>query len=182
MMPSEKNLETAVLGGGCFWCLEPVFAALRGVVSVEPGYAGGHVDNPGYEAVCEGDTGHAEVVQVQFDPTVIAFTDILEVFFALHDPTTRDRQGNDVGTQYRSVVFCQHAGQEQAVRRMMAELDREGAHGAPIVTEVAGPATFFPAEDYHRRFFERNPRQPYCMALIPPKLAKLRRRFSPLLA
>lgn len=182
MMSSAKHIETALLGGGCFWCLEPVFAALRGVESVEPGYAGGHVDNPEYAAVCEGNTGHAEVVQVRFDPSLIAFADILEVFFALHDPTTLNRQGNDVGTQYRSVVFCQDPGQEQALRQAMARLEREGAYGAPIVTEVAGPARFFLAEDYHRRYFERNPQQPYCSALIAPKLAKLRRSFSPLLA
>jgi len=177
-MPATPTLETAVLGGGCFWCLDAVFRELAGVQSVESGYAGGSTPNPTYEAVCSGDTGHAEVVRVAFDPGVLSFRDLLRVFFTIHDPTTRDRQGNDVGTQYRSVVFCQTPEQRTDAEAVIAELAREKLWPDPIVTELAGPATFHPAETYHQDYFERNGRQPYCAYIIAPKLAKFRKAFA----
>jgi len=177
-MPATPTLETAVLGGGCFWCLDAVFRELAGVQSVESGYAGGSTPNPTYEAVCSGDTGHAEVVRIAFDPGVLPFRDLLLVFFTIHDPTTRDRQGNDVGTQYRSVVFCQTPQQRTDAEAVIAELAREKLWPDPIVTELAGPATFHPAETYHQDYFERNGRQPYCAYIIAPKLAKFRKAFA----
>ena len=177
-MHATPTLETAVLGGGCFWCLDAVFRELAGVQSVESGYAGGSTPNPTYEAVCSGDTGHAEVVRVAFDPGVLSFRDLLRVFFTIHDPTTRDRQGNDVGTQYRSVVFCQTPEQRTDAEAVIAELAREKLWPDPIVTELAGPATFHPAETYHQDYFERNGRQPYCAYIIAPKLAKFRKAFA----
>ena len=175
---AEQRREIAVLGGGCFWCLEAVFDGLAGVDSVESGYAGGRDPDPDYEAVCSGQTGHAEVVRVTFDPDVLTFRELLAVFFAIHDPTTLNRQGNDIGTQYRSVIFCQSAEQETAARQVIADLTQQGAYAAPIVTEVAAAAPFYEAEDYHQEFFERNPRQPYCMAVVSPKVAKFRKVFS----
>ena len=175
---AEQRREVAVLGGGCFWCLEAVFDGLAGVDSVESGYAGGRDPDPDYEAVCSGQTGHAEVVRVTFDPDVLTFRELLAVFFAIHDPTTLNRQGNDIGTQYRSVIFCQSAEQETAARQVIADLTQQGAYAAPIVTEVAAAAPFYEAEDYHQEFFERNPRQPYCMAVVSPKVAKFRKVFS----
>lgn len=175
---AEQKREVAVLGGGCFWCLEAVFDGLSGVDSVESGYAGGRDPDPGYEAVCSGQTGHAEVVRVTFDPDVLTFRELLAVFFAIHDPTTLNRQGNDVGTQYRSVIFCQSTGQEAEAHRVIADLTRQGAYVAPIVTEVAAAAPFYEAEAYHQEFFERNPRQPYCMAVVSPKVAKFRKVFA----
>jgi peptide-methionine (S)-S-oxide reductase len=175
---AEQRREVAVLGGGCFWCLEAVFDGLAGVDSVESGYAGGRDPDPDYEAVCSGQTGHAEVVRVTFEPDVLTFRELLAVFFAIHDPTTLNRQGNDIGTQYRSVIFCQSAEQETAARQVIADLTQQGAYAASIVTEVAGAAPFYEAEDYHQEFFERNPRQPYCMAVVSPKVAKFRKVFS----
>lgn len=169
--------ETAVLGGGCFWCLEPVFDELAGVRSVESGYAGGAPANPTYEAVCGGDTGHAEVVRVTFDPQRLPFRDLLTVFFAIHDPTTRDRQGNDVGTQYRSVVYCQTPQQRATTLQVIAELNATRLWSGPIVTEVSDATPFFPAEGYHQEYFARNPRQPYCQAVVAPKVAKFRKQF-----
>ena len=169
--------QSAVLGGGCFWCLEAVFDQLRGVQSVESGYAGGRTQNPSYEDVCTGSTGHAEVVRIVFDPAELSFRDLLRVFFTIHDPTTKDRQGNDVGTQYRSVIFCQTPEQRTDAESVIAELGREGLWSDPIVTEIADAATFFPAESYHQEYFERNGRQPYCQAVVAPKVAKFRKVF-----
>lgn len=169
--------ETATLAGGCFWCIEAVLEQLKGVQSAESGYAGGTVDHPTYEQVCEGQTGHAEAVQVTFDPAVIAFGDLLQVFLTLHDPTTPNRQGPDVGTQYRSAVFFHSPQQERTAREVIARLGRERLWPAPIVTEVAPYTGFWPAEAYHRQFYRRNPNQLYCRVQITPKLAKLRSAF-----
>ena len=167
----------ATLAGGCFWCLEAAFEQLAGVERVTSGYAGGQVANPSYEAVCGGDTGHAEVVQLQFDPAVISFRDLLGVFFTIHDPTTLNRQGNDVGTQYRSAVFCHDAEQERVAREVIAGLERDKIFDNPIVTEVVPLERFWPAEAYHHQYFRRNPYQPYCMAVVAPKVAKVRKSF-----
>jgi len=171
-------LELATLGGGCFWCLEAVYERVHGVASVRSGYAGGTAPNPTYEQVCSGATGHAEVVQVAFDPAVISYRDILEIFFAVHDPTTPNRQGHDVGTQYRSVVFHHSEEQLASARSVMAELRAQGIWDAPIVTEVVPLDTFWPAEDYHREYFRRNPSQPYCQTVVAPKVAKFRQKFA----
>lgn len=171
-------MEKATLGGGCFWCTEAVFTRMDGVESVMPGYAGGHVENPTYEQVCGGDTGHAEVVQLTFDPSRISYAEILEIFFATHDPTTKDRQGNDVGPQYRSVVFAHDDSQERTARETISKLSEEDVFEAPIVTEVDRLGTFWPAEDYHHDYFARNGRQPYCMFVIAPKVAKLRKSHA----
>ncbi|HZQ62657.1 MAG TPA: peptide-methionine (S)-S-oxide reductase MsrA [Casimicrobiaceae bacterium] len=172
-----SSCETAVLGGGCFWCLEAVFDDLAGVVSVESGYAGGQRPDPTYEDVCSGRTGHAEVVRVTFDPAVVSYRDLLRVFFSIHDPTTRDRQGNDVGTQYRSVIFCETPRQREAAQEVVRELEAARLWRDPIVTEIADQAPFYPAEDYHQEFFARNPRQPYCQAIVAPKVAKFRKQY-----
>ncbi len=172
------ELEKATLAGGCFWCIEAPLETLRGVHRVVSGYAGGSVDNPSYEAVCDGTTGHAEVVQVEFDPSEISYHDLLEVFFAIHDPTTRDRQGADVGTQYRSAVFYHSPEQKATAEQVIREFNAAGYYKAPIVTEVAPLTRFYPAEAYHQGYFRRNPNQPYCMAVITPKLAKLRAKFA----
>ena len=166
--------ETAVLGGGCFWCLDAVFRELEGVVSVESGYAGGAGARPSYEAVCGGRTGHAEVVRVTFDPAVLSFRDLLGVFFSIHDPTTKDRQGHDVGTQYRSAIFAQSPEQRRVAQRLVRELDAAKLWRAPIATEIAEAATFWPAEAYHQDYFANNPAQPYCMGVVAPKVAKFR--------
>ncbi len=170
--------EVAVLGGGCFWCLDAVFRELNGVTAVASGYAGGTTADPTYEDICTGRTGHAEVVRVTFDPAVLSFRDLLTVFFTIHDPTTRDRQGNDVGTQYRSVVFCQSPEQRATTQALIAELDARKLWSGPIVTEIAGNATFYPAENYHQDYFEQNTRQPYCMLVVAPKVAKFRKAFA----
>jgi peptide-methionine (S)-S-oxide reductase len=177
MESSTASRETAVLGGGCFWCLEAVFDRLRGVHEVESGYAGGRTANPTYEDVCSGDTGHAEVVRITFDPAVLSFRDLINVFFAIHDPTTKDRQGSDVGTQYRSVIFCQTPEQRADAEAVIAELMRAKLWPGPIVTEIAGPATFYPAEGYHQEYFDRNGGQPYCQFIVAPKVAKFRKEF-----
>jgi peptide-methionine (S)-S-oxide reductase len=176
-MTDAKTTETAVLGGGCFWCLDAVFRELDGVVSVESGYAGGAGANPSYEAVCGGRTGHAEVVRVTFDPARLSFDDLLRVFFTIHDPTTPNRQGNDVGTQYRSVIFCETPAQRASAERVVRELAADNVWGAPIVTQIADAAPFYPAEGYHQDYFERNPAQPYCMFVVAPKVAKFRKAF-----
>ena len=168
---------TAVLGGGCFWCLEAVFDRLRGVRAVESGYAGGHTPNPSYREVCDGDTGHAEVLRISFDPAEVSFRDLLKVFFAIHDPTTKDRQGNDVGTQYRSVIFCQTPEQRTDAEAVIAEIATAKLWPAPIVTEIADARPFYPAEGYHQRYFERNASQPYCQYVVAPKVAKFRKEF-----
>jgi peptide-methionine (S)-S-oxide reductase len=176
--PSSAMSEVALLGGGCFWCLDAVFRDLNGVTSVESGYAGGNTANPSYEDICTGRTGHAEVVRVAFDPSVLSFRDLLTVFFTIHDPTTMNRQGNDVGTQYRSVVFCQSDEQRATTKRVIAELDAEKLWSGPSVTEVAGAATFYPAEAYHQDYYDRNTSQPYCMFVVAPKVAKFRKAFA----
>jgi len=172
-----QNLETATLAGGCFWCLEAVFDELRGVESVESGYSGGHVANPGYRQVCTGMTGHAEAVQVRFDPQILSYRDLLNVFFAIHDPTTLNRQGADVGTQYRSAIFY-HGEQQRAVaQELIASLNAQHIWDKPIVTEIVEFDKFFVAEDYHQEYFANNPYQPYCMAVVAPKVAKFRKHF-----
>lgn len=168
--------ETATLGGGCFWCLDAAFRQLRGVHRVTSGYAGGHLPNPSYEAVCGGRTGHAEVVQVEFDPRELSFRELLTIFFTIHDPTTRDRQGNDVGPQYRSAVFTHSPEQEATTREVIAELQRD-VWDDPIVTEVAPLEQFWPAESYHQDYFTHHGRQPYCVAVVAPKVAKVRKLF-----
>jgi peptide-methionine (S)-S-oxide reductase len=170
--------ETATLAGGCFWCLEAVYRELKGVEHVQSGYANGRRPNPTYEQVCTGTTGHAEVVQVEFDPSVISYRDLLDVFFTIHDPTTLDRQGNDVGTQYRSGIFTHDAAQHEAARAKIADLTREGTWDDPIVTVVEPLASFYPAEDYHSAYFERNGGQPYCQFVVAPKVAKARQKFA----
>lgn len=170
--------QVATLGGGCFWCLEAAFEQLQGVERVKSGYAGGHVKNPSYREVCTGKTGHAEVVQVEFDPEVISYREILEVFFVIHDPTQLNRQGPDVGTQYRSAIFFHGPEQKATAEGLIAELAEEGIFDDPIVTEVEPLEAFYPAEDYHDEYYRRNPEQPYCQVVISPKLAKLRSRFS----
>ncbi len=174
---SSPNAETAVLGGGCFWCLEAVFDELSGVQSVESGYAGGQSANPSYEDVCSGRTGHAEVVRILFDPAVLSFRDLLIVFFTIHDPTTMNRQGSDVGTQYRSVIFCQTPTQRRTAETVIAELGAQKLWRNAIVTEIADAAPFYPAEDYHQQYFERNAAQPYCALVVEPKVAKFRKHF-----
>lgn len=170
--------ELATLGGGCFWCTEAVFSELRGVEEVVPGYSGGTVRNPTYEQVCDGDTGHAEVVQVRFDPAVISFHDLLSIFFTVHDPTTLNRQGNDVGPQYRSVIFFRDEGQRTVARATIAEVDAARIWPGRVVTEVTPFSAFYPAEEYHRDYFARNPGQGYCRAIIAPKVAKFRSHYA----
>lgn len=170
--------EIATLAGGCFWCVEAVFAELAGVEKVVSGYAGGTVANPTYEAVCTGRTGHAEVVQITFNPSVISFRDLLEVFFATHDPTTLNRQGADVGTQYRSAIFYHSPEQQQTAEQTITELNGTSEFSGRIVTQVVPFANYFPAEDYHQNYFADHPTQSYCSAVIPPKLAKLRAKFA----
>jgi peptide-methionine (S)-S-oxide reductase len=172
------GLETATLGGGCFWCIEAVFQQLQGVEEVVSGYAGGQMADPDYEAVCEGDTGHAEVVQVRFDPKALSYREVLEVFFTVHDPTTPNRQGADVGEQYRSVVFTHSPEQEGQVRQIIAEMEKEQVFDKPIVTQVEPAPTFYPAEGYHQDYYRNNPSQGYCQAVIRPKLAKFRKNWS----
>lgn len=175
MDSAATDREVATLGGGCFWCLEAVFDDLKGVTDVVSGYVGGHVANPTYEQVCNGTTGHAEVVQVTFDPRALSFRDVLAVFFSIHDPTTLNRQGNDVGTQYRSAIFYHSPEQQRVAEEMIRELEAEGVWDAPIVTEVVPMSEFYPAEAYHQEYFRRNPGQPYCQVVVAPKVAKFRR-------
>lgn len=171
-------MQTALLGGGCFWCVESVFLQIKGVHQVVSGYAGGQRENPSYEQICTGATGHAEVVQIEFDPDIIGYAELLTVFFATHDPTTLNRQGNDVGTQYRSVIFYVDDAQQQIATQTIAELK---ANGIDVVTELSPAPTFYPAEEYHQNFFARNPAQGYCNFTIPPKLMKLRSQLAHLL-
>lgn len=170
--------ELATFGAGCFWCVEAVFVELRGVQKVESGYAGGAMANPTYEAVCTGRTGHAEVIQIAFDPQEITFRDLLEVFFATHDPTTLNRQGADVGTQYRSAIFYHNDEQKRVAEEMIAALNNAKAFPTPIVTQVVPLENYYAAEAYHQNYYADNPAQPYCSAVIPPKLAKLRQKFA----
>ena len=174
-MPKQ---ETAILAGGCFWCLEAVFDRLRSVQSVESGYIGGRVENPTYRQVCNGTTGHAEAIRITFDPTEIAFADLLDVFFGIHDPTTRDRQGNDAGTQYRSAIFYMSDEQKRAAEEKIRQLTAERAFPGPIVTELAPAAKFYVAEGYHQEYFENNPTQPYCQMVVAPKVRKALEKFG----
>jgi peptide-methionine (S)-S-oxide reductase len=175
-MNQQSATEAAILGGGCFWCLEAVYLEARGVTRVESGYMGGTAANPTYEQVCAGTTGHAEVVRVEFDPNVIAYRDILEIFFTIHDPTTLNRQGNDVGTQYRSVIFFNSPEQEATARKVMAEM--AAVWDAPIVTQVLPAETWYKAEDYHQNYFAQHPLQGYCAFVVAPKVAKFRKTFA----
>ena len=172
-----SRTDSTTLGGGCFWCLEAVFEMVPGVTGVKSGYTGGSVVNPSYNQVCGGSTGHAEVVQIDFDAGVVTFRELLEIFFVVHDPTTLNRQGNDVGTQYRSAIFHHTDGQRETALDLIRGLDKDGPWVDPIVTEVAPLEAFYPAEEYHDRYFERNGEQPYCQVVIAPKIAKFRERF-----
>jgi peptide-methionine (S)-S-oxide reductase len=176
-IPPRRDGEVVTLGGGCFWCLEVVYDELNGVEDVASGYTGGTVANPSYDQVCSGTTGHAEVVQITFDPAVVSFKEILEVFFAIHDPTTLNRQGGDVGTQYRSAIFYHSPEQKAVAEQMIEKLDAERIWNSPIVTEVTPIATFYRAEDYHQEYFQRNSGQPYCQVVIAPKLTKFRKQY-----
>jgi peptide-methionine (S)-S-oxide reductase len=177
----DPKSTVAVFGGGCFWCTEAVFDELRGVKSVVSGYAGGSTKNPTYEHVCGGGTGHAEVIKIDFDPTEIAFKDLLTVFFATHDPTTLNRQGNDVGTQYRSAIFYANEEQKREAEAFIKELNDSKAFGKPVVTTLEPLGEFYVAEDYHQKYYANNPYQPYCQYMIPPKLSKLHKQFGELL-
>jgi peptide-methionine (S)-S-oxide reductase len=175
---AAPDLEIATLAGGCFWCLEAVFERLAGVEQVVSGYTGGWIPRPSYEQVCSGTTGHAEAVQVRFDPGVLSYRELLEIFFAFHDPTTLNRQGPDVGTQYRSAIFPHNADQERTAREVIAALDAARVFPGPIVTAIEPLAEFYPAEPYHQQYYRRNPRQAYCAAVIAPKVAKLREQYA----
>lgn len=177
----STNLQTATLAGGCFWCLEAVYDDLKGVHSVESGYAGGYVDNPTYRDVCNGNTGHAEVVQIRFDPGVISYRDLLNVFFTIHDPTTLNRQGADIGTQYRSAIFTHDEEQKQIAEEVIRDLNAKKIWDNPIVTEVTKFDRFYMAEDYHQEYFARNPYQPYCQVVVAPKVSKFRKHFLEML-
>ena len=174
----EQQLEQATLGGGCFWCLEAVYQELDGVTKIVSGYAGGHVKNPTYQAVCTGTTGHAEVTQLTFDPSRVSFREILEVFFAIHDPTTKDQQGNDFGPQYRSIILWHDESQKRVAEEVIAELTAEKAYPKPIVTEVQRLETFYAGEEYHQNYYRQHQSQPYCAFVISPKLAKFRQAFQ----
>ena len=173
----NQSHGVATLAGGCFWCLEAVFLELRGVERIDSGYSGGQVPNPSYQQVCAGTTGHAEVVQITFDPTAISFRELLEVFFTIHDPTTPNRQGYDVGPQYRSAIFYHDPAQKTVAEEVIAELENEGIWKSPIITEVEPFTEFYPAEEYHQQYFMKNSNQPYCQLIIEPKVAKVRERY-----
>ncbi|MFB3888620.1 MAG: peptide-methionine (S)-S-oxide reductase MsrA [Candidatus Bathyarchaeia archaeon] len=175
--PKRKRMEVATLGSGCFWCSEAVFQLIRGVEKVEPGYAGGTVPDPTYERVSTGTTGHAEVVQLTFDPDIISFREILEIFFGTHDPTQLNRQGSDIGTQYRSVILYNDDAQKATAEQLIAELTREKAYDKPIVTQLEKFTAFYPAEEYHKDYYKKHPKQPYCQVVIAPKIAKLQKTF-----
>lgn len=174
---TTPRTEQATFGGGCFWCLEAAFGELKGIEAIVSGYAGGEVENPTYHAVCTGRTGHAEVVQITYDPAIISYRDLLGVFFTLHDPTTLNRQGADVGTQYRSVIFPHSPEQEAAAREVMTALGASGVYDGPIVTTIEPLERFYPAEEYHQNYFARNPEQPYCQLVVAGKVAKVRKAF-----
>ena len=177
-MTANSQTQLATLGGGCFWCLEAIYDDLKGVSSVVSGYAGGTVPNPSYKLVCTGTTGHAEVVQVSYDPQVLSYADLLRIFFTIHDPTTLNRQGADVGTQYRSVIFYHDADQKQTAEKVMAEIEAEKIWNHPIVTQLLPFEAFYPAEDYHQEYFIHNQSQPYCQVVIAPKVAKFRKHYQ----
>lgn len=175
---TQNNLEVATFGAGCFWCVEAIFQSLKGVDKVISGYSGGHVENPTYRQVCNGNTGHAEVCQIYYDPETVGFDELLEVFWRTHDPTTLNRQGNDIGPQYRSVIFYHNPSQKELAEKYKAELDNSGAFSDPIVTEITAFETFYQAEDYHQEYFDLNPRQPYCTYVIQPKMEKFKKVFA----
>ena len=174
-------METIVFGGGCFWCTEAVFEMLKGVISVEPGYAGGTTPDPTYEAICTGKTGHAEVIKIVYDPALIRLEDLFTVFFATHDPSTLNRQGNDVGTQYRSAVFYTTPAQKEAAEKFIADIDASSTEGGKVVTEVTSLDKFYPAEEYHKNYFARNPDRAYCQIVVNPKVEKVQAKFAELL-
>ena len=174
----NERLETATLAAGCFWCVEAVFNDLKGVEYVISGYSGGHTENPTYQQVCSETTGHAEVVQIKFDPTELSFRDLLRVYFTVHDPTTLNRQGGDVGTSYRSAIFYHSEEQKRIAKEVIDEINKEGIYERPIVTEVTAFDKFWPAEEYHQEYFANNPNQPYCAAVVAPKVAKFRQKFA----
>ena len=174
---NDKGTQKATLGGGCFWCMEAVFSELNGVIKVESGYSGGSVANPTYEQVCTGRTGHAEVVQISFDSQIISYRDILEIFFTMHDPTYLNRQGDDIGTQYRSVIFYHNDEQKSIVQQVIKEIEAERTYDKPIVTQVEPLKVFYKAEGYHQEYFKENPQQAYCRVVIAPKVAKLRAHY-----
>jgi peptide-methionine (S)-S-oxide reductase len=178
---TESNLQKATLGGGCFWCLEAVYQQVRGVVHVESGYTGGQTLNPDYDSVCTGKTGHAEVVQIEFDANVLTYQKILEIFFAIHDPTTLNRQGNDIGSQYRSVIYAHDKQQRLMAEEVIKQLATENIFDQPIVTELADLPTYYPAEDYHQNYFNNHPDQGYCAFVVSPKVSKFRKQFAELL-
>ena len=175
----SNNSQVATLAGGCFWCLEAVYEEVSGVEKIVSGYSGGHVDNPTYEAVCSETTGHAEAVQITFDPEEISYKSILDIFFSIHDPTTLNRQGNDIGSQYRSAIFCHDDKQEEIAEDFIQKIDSEGDMNDPVVTEVIPAPAFYPAEEYHQQYYRRNQWQGYCQIVISPKLAKFRKQFIP---
>ncbi|MHA1976367.1 MAG: peptide-methionine (S)-S-oxide reductase MsrA [Candidatus Hodarchaeales archaeon] len=177
-MPTIEHTYLATLGGGCFWCLEAVFADIQGIIKVESGYSGGKIANPSYEQVCSGKTGHAEVVQLTFDPKVITYDEILEIFFTLHDPTQLNRQGNDIGSQYRSIIFYHSDDQREEATYAIKGLEQIKAWKKPIVTELAPLEIFYPAEEYHQNYFRNNPTQSYCTFVISPKISKIQQKFS----
>ncbi|MCB5189121.1 peptide-methionine (S)-S-oxide reductase MsrA [Methylobacillus arboreus] len=177
-MIKGEMVAQAILAGGCFWCLEPVFSQLKGVTQVVSGYIGGHVANPTYKEVCTGETGHAEAIKITFDPTEISYEVLLEIFFLAHDPTMFNRQGHDVGTQYRSAVFYQDDEQHAILQHLLAEYAADNRFGAPVVTEVNKGGIFYPAEDYHQYYYANNPNQPYCLAVAAPKVAKIRAQYA----
>lgn len=180
MSEGDRVRDVAVLGGGCFWCLEAVFQDVDGVESVESGYCGGAVPRPTYQQVCDGDTGHAEVVRITFDPAVVSYRTLLEIFFTIHDPTTRNRQGNDLGTQYRSVIFAQDAAQMEIARSLIQEFGEARVFPSAIVTELKGAERYWPAEGYHQHYFDNNAYQPYCQYVVAPKVVKFREKFAQL--
>jgi peptide-methionine (S)-S-oxide reductase len=180
-MKNHQHESTAIFAGGCFWCTEPVFSQLKGVSKVESGYIGGHTANPTYKDICNGDTGHAEGIKITFDDDVVSYDTLLEIFLVSHDPTTPNRQGNDIGTQYRSAIFYLDDAQRESALQIIQEFDERHIYNAPIVTEVTPATTFYPAEDYHQYYFDKNPANPYCMAVAAPKAAKIRAKYAQLI-
>ena len=176
--PTQTGYEIATVAGGCFWCLEAVYDQMKGVIAVESGYTGGQVDHPTYEAVCTGRTGHAEAVRIMFDPTIVSYRELLEVFFVIHDPTTLNRQGHDAGTQYRSAIFYHSSEQKQIVEEVIAAVTKEKLYASPIVTQITPAGTWYEAEPYHQEYFSRNPFQGYCTAVVGPKEVKFRKQFA----
>jgi peptide-methionine (S)-S-oxide reductase len=178
METDNYELESATIAGGCFWCVEAAFKIIKGVELVEPGYTGGLIPNPSYEQVSSGQSEHAEAVQITFNPKIISFKEILEIFFAIHDPTTLNRQGNDIGTQYRSAIFYHNPEQQQTAEQVIADLEKQKIWGNAIVTQLVPFETFYPAEEYHQEYFANNPYQPYCQVVVAPKVAKFRQKFA----